>query len=325
MPDPESIFGGSLGVLFGEVPLSYSVEEGDSLDVWIPVPSLSAGLKSGNTAEIKKLTLRLANDESGKTGLMAHYLWNASVVLSRLVGFASLAINERNEEREKWTPFRIDGINSVLELGSAHGLLGISTCCCSQARGVLTDFPTDEILRTLEMNVAKNGLDSRIAVAGHEWGTKEMRTRKGETVDGSFDLVLLADTVYSLAAVPMLAESVDRFSRPGSRALLAFGLHTGPEPPRRFLELMRDSGWMVKRVAVVRVTGDLLEPPELSSDSRLDGLSSDRLLPNMDILFPDGTHNFEEWGWLVPASSSEEEKVRLKKGTVVIYHLVREG
>ncbi|KAI9024579.1 hypothetical protein DFJ74DRAFT_665557 [Hyaloraphidium curvatum] len=338
-PDPESILGSSLNVLFGEPPISYSAEDDENGELAVRVRTLSPPAPDDTRIRLseREFRLRLPAQAAPETALMAHYLWNASIVLARMAAFAtSVGVAARHgtsfavetNELEHWEAFDLlsdTSPASCLELGAASGLLGLA---CSNllpsSAVVLSDYPAPEILDALSHNISRNG--SRCFVCGHAWGSPDPMVSHpdGLPVPEKHDLLLLADTLYHPPSFPALIASLRRFSNPGTRALLAFGLHTGPWAPRAFLHLAEEDGWEVRRLAVVRVTGDLLDDSEQPVECPDLEETVEAAMPHMRIAFSGGRGmDGEDWDGLVPAHLPEEEKVVLKKGIVVIYGMRR--
>jgi predicted nicotinamide N-methyase len=321
--EPDSILSSALKYLYEEPPFSHEPDvEGGELVVRLRVGKNCDALDPTETNESNPshrtdyvdIKLKMPPSVVGSTGLMAHYLWNAGILLARFLALASSIREFSPGTDEAWTrPFELSGMESVLELGAAAGLPGISVSLLLPCtRVVVSDYPTPQILDTLLWNLERN--ETSGTVVGHIWGEPgalRPHAESGEQeIPQSFDLILLADTFYSTSAMPLLLSSVERFSRKGTRMLMATGLHVGVDPPRTFIELARRAGWTARWICVVQVTGDLLD--------RDSGPGEFGLGP-CEVEIPTD----EDWDGLVPGDKSEEERGRLKKATVVVCELIR--
>ncbi|RKP00993.1 hypothetical protein CXG81DRAFT_26297 [Caulochytrium protostelioides] len=240
LPDaPESVFEDALGTLFQVTPFALG-EPGEPVELALrPAPAPA-------------VRLRLANPAAGATGLMAHYVWQASRVLAAfLLAHAAEHVAGRR----------------VLELGAGAGLPSIACHVHAPALGaaprrvVVSDMPDPDILAALAHNMALNApaaaaaASRRLAVTGHRFGDRYDAPSGAATAPsvraepapqhpvvaphtvlraGAFDRVLAADVLWLGDLHSALLADLEHFLAPGGAALLVAGLHTGPHLLARF-------------------------------------------------------------------------------------------
>ncbi|EHK98031.1 putative nicotinamide N-methyltransferase [Glarea lozoyensis 74030] len=93
--------------------------------------------------------------------LFSHFLWNASVLLAEYLEEGPFPLFETRD-------------CSVLELGAGTGLSGMIAALRGARRTVITDYPAEEVVANVEVNVKTNlrerGRGGDVEVWGHEWG-----------------------------------------------------------------------------------------------------------------------------------------------------------
>ncbi len=102
------------------------------------------------------------------------------------------------EEDEAWS---VRG-ERVLELGAGTGLAGIVAGLSGSREVAISDYPAEEVLENIRLNVQRNVEPRRkkdagigeVQVEGHEWGvlTDKFSLRNKE----SFDKILVADCLW---------------------------------------------------------------------------------------------------------------------------------
>jgi predicted nicotinamide N-methyase len=134
------------------------------------------------------ITLSLADPQGEHNRrLFSHFLWNAGVQLAEFI-----------EEDEAWS---VRG-ERVLELGAGTGLAGIVAGLSGSREVAISDYPAEEVLENIRLNVQRNVEPRRkkdagigeVQVEGHEWGvlTDKFSLRNKE----SFDKILVADCLW---------------------------------------------------------------------------------------------------------------------------------
>ncbi|PWN41123.1 hypothetical protein IE81DRAFT_324845 [Ceraceosorus guamensis] len=243
--------------------------------------SASMDLHQGRQTKLRYL---LPPNSRGDTQLMAHYQWDAGVLLSRILIESSVHSNMEtkastsptsNASPSRALP-RLRGANltelfnmpeerRILEVGAGAGLPSLvaarlaASLSHSASRGCMartdnihvtvTDYPSAPVLSALQASVRKEG--THIEVRGLEWGNEEAESRLfSETSGTGFDVILAADTLWLTDQHPLLLQTFRRLLKREKNAviLLAFGFHTGPFAALKFLKLAAEAGLVVGRM-----------------------------------------------------------------------------
>lgn len=264
-PEPEDYLSTSLGVIF---PDDITNQHGDS-----STPVIYTSPTFG------KIFLSLADPVGeGSRRLFAQYLWNAGVFVA--VGLEDALTTSSSSsgdgvrsgtgmggemgtgtgartERGRWMQKDAWDVRSetVLELGAGTGLAGIIAAKAGAKEVFITDYPAEEVLANLSVNVERNlspEEQKRCYVKGHEWGfvpgfddaqaeeQKVVHGSKGEgksqTAHGMdfpkyyakhFSRLLLADTLWMPAQHANLHRSISYFLSANGYAIVVAGFHTG--------------------------------------------------------------------------------------------------
>lgn len=240
--DSADIFDSALSALFQVPPIGFSTADpskphvytppsGREVQLWLPQPPASV-----------------------YAALQANNLWLSAVYLADMVGRGELEVSP--------------GIK-VVELGAAAGLPGIMA---ARAGGFVvgTDYDDESIIKVMRRNYAgalgeggeikddavasdavasHNSNTHHWAVRGHSWGTDP--TPLLNLAGGQFDVVLLADTLWSTPGHADLLDSVVALLKDGGVAHVAAGLHTGRGPVARFMDMANDRGFQVQFIREV--------------------------------------------------------------------------
>ncbi|XP_076897063.1 uncharacterized protein LOC143550265 [Bidens hawaiensis] len=155
----------------------------------------------------------------------------------------------------------------VLELGCGHGLPGIYSCLQGASAVHFQDF-NSEVLQCLTIpNVVANlpvksqsqSADSEVRFFAGDWSEvykilpnlqtddQDSKCRSGSSESIGYDIILMAETVYSISTLPALYELIKKcMSRPYGVVYMAakkyyFGVGGGS---RRFISLVEKDGVM---------------------------------------------------------------------------------
>ncbi|KAF3040727.1 hypothetical protein E8E12_008036 [Didymella heteroderae] len=230
--DPEDIFGSSLGGVFTD---DLQNQHGDDPETVIVYKNARHGNLEFQTADIN------GEEERRK---MAHYLWNAGVLMAELVGGRpedgqsvrfDVFGNEGWKNGEWWMSreeeklWSVEG-ESVIELGAGVGLGGVMSALASAEKVTITDYPARPILEAIKANVTRNvkqPLQSRVSVEGHLWG--DISSDFSVANIHKYTRVLAADCLWMLGEHENLAKSMLHFlaETPDARVLCIAGFHTG--------------------------------------------------------------------------------------------------
>lgn len=129
---------------------------------------------------------------------------------------------------------------SVLELGSGSGLLGLAIATrFPQARVVLSDYPDEGIINTLKQNIRLNNLEERVSALPLDWNAPEtLRSRR-------FQTIIAADTLWNSQLHLPFCRTLRKSMTPDADIHIIAGLHTGRLTLQRFIETANQQGFDV--------------------------------------------------------------------------------
>jgi hypothetical protein len=162
--EPEDYLSSSLGVIF---PDDITNQHGDP-----STPVIYTSPRFG------RVFLEMADPRGeGSRRLFAGFVWNAGVAMA--VGLEDAVegkVETEEGEAEEKDPWDMRD-ETVLELGAGTGLAGIIAAKAGAREAILTDYPAEEVLVNLRVNVQRNlppdGEERGrclVTVEGHEWG-----------------------------------------------------------------------------------------------------------------------------------------------------------
>ncbi|KAI8917432.1 hypothetical protein BC831DRAFT_431719 [Entophlyctis helioformis] len=229
--DTVDVFGTGWSMLFNLPEINIG-EPGAVIDVRLP------GLASA-------IKLHIADVDAKNTGLFAHHLWKASILVSRLLV----------KDNRSGGMFDVVG-KSVLELGAGAGLPSIVCALLGAQLVVSSDYPDDHLIKTLDKNLSANLagklLDGQsVHAVPHIWG---------EPVDNmlvpaaGFDRIILADTFWMGHQHDNLLKDLVAMLAPTGSVIAAAGLHSGRMTMEKFfIRAKEDYGFVVERIMIVNV------------------------------------------------------------------------
>ena len=181
--------------------------------------------------------------------LLAHYLWDSSLLLSQLItGSNRQGIDPRWSLQDE----------RVLELGSGTGLVGIICALAGAERTVLTDYPSPEILenirRNVEITVASRqrrsslGRVDGVAVEAHKWG--DFKTNFAKTNAHEFTRVLATGCLWLPEQHENIARSMAHFLARNEKAEVwaVSGFFLGRKRLAEFFDIASREGLDVREV-----------------------------------------------------------------------------
>ncbi|KAL7414506.1 hypothetical protein BDY24DRAFT_385444 [Mrakia frigida] len=197
-------------------------------------------------------------EKDGKAGiLMADQFFTSGLALAEMVELGKIPVSGA----------------SILELGAASALPSfVSTTISPPPRSVLiTDYPDETILPTLQKNVERNshlaGKGCRIGWLPYEWG-KEVEGLKSTLDDpeDKFDLIFLADLLWLTNSLPELLQTLfDTLSKTNPDAMIYFaaGSYTSPSSISHFFASAVSAGFVWEEFVV---------PEEWKGETEVKGL-----------------------------------------------------
>lgn len=159
--------------------------------------------------------------------------WGASLILSK-------TLVENFDSIESFKPK--DKKLKVLELGSGTGLVGISWACkwkelyenkCNEIELYLTDLP--DIVDNLKHNVSTNNLDSFVIADVLDWTDPSEFIEKYNTEDKTFDIILIADPIYSPNHPEWVVNMISKFLSPKGKCYLEIPIRSKYAKERQVL------------------------------------------------------------------------------------------
>ena len=155
---------------------------------------------------------------------------------------------------------------SVVEVGSGTGFVGLALAKLGASRVTLTDLP--QRLPILKRNVEENGLEDAVSVQALAWGTTS------SAIDNEPDLIVASDVTYDAELVPLLATTLAALLSGGRKpkALLALPRRSHFKPPvtapngavlpdsSLLFQLLREEGGEERTFAVRRLDTVAAEP-----------------------------------------------------------------
>src|SRR5882762_8566785 len=152
--DIEDIFSSSLAMLYGYTPVSHSSP--GKIFTYIAKSTSSSGTPL-------VLTVRTPDTQAANWGLHASSIWVASLYLADHL--ADLCL-------DSYTASSPGKNIRVLELGAGAGLPSILIAKTYHAvKMTASDFPDDDLIRTLSDNIRNNGVSDRCRVIPYAWGS----------------------------------------------------------------------------------------------------------------------------------------------------------
>ncbi|KAK3174761.1 hypothetical protein OEA41_002007 [Lepraria neglecta] len=207
---------------------------------------------SGNFGDIE---LRLLADPGKKSAeLMAHYLWDASLLMTQLI-----AGTKQHNHDPRWS---VSG-EHALELGAGSGLVGIICALAGAQKTVLTDFPDARILENIQFNVEANVTSRRsfirpdVSVEAHKWGDIDSDIAKANA--HQFTRVIATGCLWLPEQHRNIAKSAAHFLAKTDEAMvwLVSGFFLGRTKLAEFFDVAREEGLRVREVFEQDVVGSV--------------------------------------------------------------------
>lgn len=193
------------------------------------------------------ITLRTPNTQPSNWSLHANSIWVSSIYLADHIVDLNIDFYKSNSE---------EGKVRVLELGASAGLPSILVAkLFPNALVTVTDYPDEELIKTLTNNVESNSVADRCKALPYAWGSDPSMVL-GNT--RGFDVVIAADTLWNPELHPIFIHTLKSTLKKSScsRIHLVVGLHTGRYTIQAFLtHVQRNSGLLVENISEREATG----------------------------------------------------------------------
>ncbi|KAF7370512.1 hypothetical protein MSAN_00683100 [Mycena sanguinolenta] len=218
--DPEDILSTSLSTLYDYQPITLSS---------------AGGLFVYESAEsgVSKIILRTPDTQAANWSLHASSVWAASRFLADNLHYLDLPAHLSRGERVK-----------LLELGAAAGLPSIVIARRYPAVSVVvSDYPDDNLIRTMTENVAENCVSANCRAVAYNWGSDPAGLFGLD--NEKFDVIIAADTLWNPDFHGIFIEALRLTVKPSphSRIHLFAGLHTGRYTIQSFLNAVSAAGF----------------------------------------------------------------------------------
>ncbi|TFK48555.1 WD40 repeat-like protein [Heliocybe sulcata] len=248
--DPEDILSSSLGTLYDYAAITYS-SAGSVFTYTVPgdiVSKLGRHLTHGESPSADlTITLTTPDTKAANWHLHASSIWVSSLYLAGHLDELGLAAHNQ--------PL------SILELGASAGLPGILIAkLYENIRVTVSDYPDDELIRTLAANVARNEVEKRCTAVPYGWGS-DPSVLLQDVPDG-YDVIIAADTLWNpeLHSVFIQSLALTLRKRDDARVHLVAGLHTGRYTIEAFLKAVQAFGLEIESAVEREVEGGHARP-----------------------------------------------------------------
>jgi len=209
--------------------------------------TLKSPIRTDPDFEPPTISLHTPDTSATNWALHASSIWISSVYLADHL--EDLDIPSHLQSQAPGNPVR------VLELGASAGLPSILISKLYPALSVtVTDYPDEELIRTLADNVRRNGVIQQCRALPFAWESDPSTILQH---GHKFDLVIATDTLWNpdLHAIFIHALGSTLRKSPLSRVHLVVGLHTGRYTIHSFLNQALKSDFDVVDVVEKEITG----------------------------------------------------------------------
>ncbi|KAI3656289.1 hypothetical protein MP638_004446 [Amoeboaphelidium occidentale] len=212
----------------------------------------------------RSLLLHRVSVEKYAIQSMAHFIWNASLVMLRMIENEDIFVKNK----------------SVVELGSGVGLPGLVCSLMGASMSVITEYPDESIMAVLEKNISVNNINDNCIAMGHAWGcdvTEVLKVNGGN----KYDVVLVADCIWMEEQHAVLLESCRNLvkAETGEIYVTCFP-HTGKLKIEGFLSMAQFKGFIWQRIQ----RKDSKSVPYIDSSGKLVDVSTEILSKNESYL-----------------------------------------
>lgn len=250
MSDPEDLLSESLQTLYDYTPVAHS--SAGSLFTYRYPRDLPSHLSAKAAAPIE---LQTPDTQPANWVLHASSIWMSSLFIADHLEDLGL---DRHLHRAQGlrVPLRI------LELGAGAGLPSIVIArLYDRVQVVSSDYPDEELIRTLVDNIQRNGVPGNCRVVPYAWGSDPSALFTPHGAESSemsgFDVVIAADTLWNPDLHDVFTQTLCMTLRRSSdaRIYLVAGLHTGRYTIQSFLRTLIGAGLEVEEATERDVGG----------------------------------------------------------------------
>jgi len=193
------------------------------------------------------ITLLTPNSLPSNWSLHASDIWASSIYLADHIDQVNIDTLIAAQAPEKV---------HVLELGAGAGLPGILIAKLYGDAVLVTvsDYPDEQLIKTLSDNVARNGVLRPCRAIVHAWGS-DPSSLLGERV--GFDIIIAADTLWNLDLHSLFITTLRTTLRKSAtaRVHLVAGLHTGRYTIQSFMNIAQKVGFEVETALEKEIVG----------------------------------------------------------------------
>lgn len=258
--DPEDLLSDSLQTLYDYTPITHS-SAGSLFRYTLrtrPAATADHTILHASADPIKEevVTLVTPNTQAGNWALHASSIWTSAIYVADHVE------NLRIHEHVRAIQTRGESSLRVLELGAGAGLPSIVIAKSYRDVAVTaSDYPDEQLIATLEVNVRRNDVLSRCRVVPYAWGSDPsvFSSPSSEQDSAEFDVVIAADTLWNRDLHVLFLKTLQQVLRrtTDARIYLVAGLHTGRYTLQAFMNVMEDYGLIVDNLVEREVNGAL--------------------------------------------------------------------
>jgi EEF1A N-terminal glycine/lysine methyltransferase len=230
---PEDIFSSSLETLYD----------------YRPITLASAGslyrytFNHQNIGSVNPLNIALLapNTLPANWSLHASDIWASSIYLADHIDQVNL------DALIALISVQMHGKVHVLELGAGAGLPGIliAKLHADAVSVTVSDYPDEQLIRTLSDNVARNGVSRSCRAIAYAWGTDPSCLLQEQA---GFDVIIATDTLWNPDLHSLFITSLQATLKrsPTARVHLVAGLHTGRYTLQSFMSAAQKAGFEVE-------------------------------------------------------------------------------
>ncbi|KZT07296.1 uncharacterized protein LAESUDRAFT_812283 [Laetiporus sulphureus 93-53] len=265
MAEPEDLLSESLQVLYDCAPVAHS--SAGSVFTYTYPGLYTEKMTRSTSNPLLTITVRTPDTQAANWPLHASSIWMSSLYMADNLSELDLdrhirVVVDRGERLR------------VLELGAGAGLPGILNArLYDDVEVVSSDYPDEELIRTLSDNIKQNEGPDRCRAVPYAWGSDPAilftPSPKGASpLDPSFDVVIAADTLWNSELHSLFIQTICSTLKRSteSRVYLVAGLHTGRYTIQAFLRAVSETGLEIETATEKEINGTTTRPWNVERD-----------------------------------------------------------